>query len=64
MGKKVYLIPTATHYKFLVKIGVSVFPVDDFNDERISIEMAEKNRSIIKDYFSMKKYVEQLKQVF
>ncbi|MFA6636886.1 MAG: TDP-N-acetylfucosamine:lipid II N-acetylfucosaminyltransferase [Candidatus Omnitrophota bacterium] len=64
LGKKVYLRSDISSWQFFLGIGVKVFDVYEFTMDKMTPADASLNISLIKNYFSEKKYLQQLKTIF
>ncbi len=60
-GKKVYMRSDVTSWSTLRKFGVHVFDVESFDLSPISADCAMRNRALIKNNFSERKLLRQLK---
>lgn len=65
MKKTVYLKKSVTTYEMLKKLGIEVKDFDEFeNLEKFNEDILEKNNKIIKERFSEKRLIEDLKNIF
>lgn len=63
LGKTVYMNTQVASWAFLERLGVKVFDIDEFNGFQTRTD-SEKNRRIVKDYFSEEKLEEQWRAIF
>lgn len=64
MGKTVYMRADVSHWRMLFDLGVSLNIISDFSLELSSTSETRKNSDIVREYFSSKKLVEQLDNIF
>jgi hypothetical protein len=64
LGKKVYIRKEITPFEFFQKIGVKVYDIENINIDLIDEKIKKENQKKIKDYFSKKNYIKQLKSIF
>lgn len=64
MKKKVYIRSDITTWEFLADIGAQVFDVECFSLDTLDTNVAQRNESVIADFFSEEKLVSQYQQLF
>ena len=65
MKKTVYLKEESTTYKSLKNIGLNIKSFNNLkNLEKFNDDILEKNKEIIKERFSEKRLIEDLKNIF
>ena len=64
LGKKVYLRRGITSWRFLEDMGAVVFDIDNFDIKLQEDGVADRNKKIISNYFSMRNLLQQLRGVF
>jgi hypothetical protein len=64
LGKKVYMRSDVSQWELFNKKNIKVYDIYNFNLDICCNEKLEKNKDIIKNYFSKKNYLYQLKKLF
>ena len=64
LGKKVYLRDDVTPWKVFEKIGAKVYSTSNINLTPLDLETMNHNQSIIKEHFSEKTLLAQLRNIF
>ena len=64
LGKKVYMRGDTTSFHFFSDIGVKVFDIDNIELKALSNDEKNKNNHNIREYFSKRNYLNQLKKIF
>ena len=64
LGKKVYMRNDITPWQFFADISVKVYNSENINLNFLNDYVKEKNMRNIKEYFSEKRLIEQLKKLF
>lgn len=63
-GKKVYLNPEVTTWRTFTQLGVELFDAKTFEPELLDEKVRQRNRMVMKQYFSASHYKEQLSRLF
>jgi len=63
-GSKLFLDRKVSTWSFFTRIGVTIYPLDELDFSPIEESIALKNSDIIKNYFSEKRLVRDLAQIF
>lgn len=64
LGKKVFLRREVAQWKLFHEIGLKVFSVDEFDFDLLNDEQKQRNRTIVKEYFSKDKMIRQYAEIF
>ncbi|WP_185976665.1 TDP-N-acetylfucosamine:lipid II N-acetylfucosaminyltransferase [Catenovulum sediminis] len=64
LGKTVYLRSDVTQWQLFNELGVTVLDIERFDGQLLTQEQQQKNKQIIKNYFSEENYISQLNKLY
>ena len=64
LGKTVYLRSDVTQWEFLKSLGLYILDVEQFDGTLLTPEQVERNKTIVKSYFSPENYRKQLLELY
>ena len=64
MGKKVYINPEVSSWRFFGSLGLTLYSCEEFSLNRCEPEVAAGNREIVKNYYSEANLLKQWQEIF
>ncbi len=64
LGKKIYIRNDVAQWRFLSDLGFSMFDIENVDLKLLDSDSSKRNRAIASEFFSEKKFIDQLNKIF